>query len=250
MKAINLYMDESGNLGTNGRYFLICALEIKEQDAKSLGKRAGRIINRFKIKYNIPKTREVKGWMLNHKERVQLIEHILYRGIKIRYIILDLNHTTMLLKKADDKNACYNYLVQLIIKKLIQDYPQLKKVNIYLDNRSVKIGNRLSLKPYLYNKLVLEQLETKENVNRIEFQTYYMESNKCYLIEWADIIANAIYKKYNSNVDEYYKQIKPFIIFESKFPSKTFGTETQKNWQLKEVNAKIKVQKKWHISLN
>ena len=56
-----------------------------------------------------------------------------------------------------------------------------------------------------------------------------MESNKCYLIEWADIIANAIYKKYNSNVDEYYKQIKPFIIFESKFPSKTFGTETQKN---------------------
>ena len=63
----------------------------------------------------------------------------------------------------------------------------------------------------------------------MEFQTYYMESNNCYLIEWADIIANAIYKKYNSNVDEYYKQIKPFIIFESKFPSKTFGTETQKN---------------------
>ena len=48
MKSVNLYMDESGNLGTSGRYFLICALEIKEQDAKSLGKRAGRIINRLK----------------------------------------------------------------------------------------------------------------------------------------------------------------------------------------------------------
>ena len=204
MKAINLYLDESGNLGTNGRYFLICALEIKEQDAKSLGKRAGRIINRFKIKHNIPKTKEIKGWRLKHEERVQLLEHILYRGIKIRYIILDLNHTTMLLKKADDKNACYNYLVQLI-------------------------GNRLSLKPYLYNKLILEQLETKEYVNRIEFQTHYMESSNCYLIEWADIIANSLYKKYNSNINEYYNQIKPFIIHENKFPSKTFGTETQKN---------------------
>lgn len=32
-----------------------------------------------------------------------------------------------------------------------------------------------------------------------------------------------LYKKYNSNDDKYYKKIKPYIIFESKFPSKTFG---------------------------
>ena len=228
MKAINLYMDESGNLGTSGRYFLICALEMKENESKSLGKRAGRIINRFKIKYNIPKTKEIKGWKLNHDQRLELIEHILFRGIKVRVIILDLNHTTMLLKKADDKNACYNYLVQLIVRKLLEDYPDLKKINLYLDNRSVKIGNRLSLKPYLYNKLVLEQLETKKNVNRIEIQTHYMESNHCYLIEWADIIANALYKKYNSNINTYYNQIKPFIISESRFPSKTFGTNSKK----------------------
>ena len=55
-----------------------------------------------------------------------------------------------------------------------------------------------------------------------------MESNNCYLIEWADIIANAIYKKYNSNINEYYQKIKPYIIFESRFPSKTFGTNNEK----------------------
>ncbi len=56
MKSINLYIDESGNLGVGmGRYFLICALEVKTKDAKSLSKRAGRVINRFKIHNNISK---------------------------------------------------------------------------------------------------------------------------------------------------------------------------------------------------
>lgn len=228
MKSINLYMDESGNLGSSGRYFLICALEVKENEVKALGKRAGRIINRFKIKYNIPKAEEIKGWKLKDEQRIELINSILYKGIKIRYIILDLNHTTMLLKKADDKNACYNYLVQLIVKKLLQDYPNLEKINLYLDNRSVKIGNRLSLKSYLYNKLVLESLEQNNEVSRIEFIIHYMESKKCYLIEWADIIANSLYKKYNSKINDYYKLIKPSIIFESKFPSKTFGVNEEK----------------------
>ncbi len=91
MKSINLYMDESGNLGTGmGRYFLICALEVKEDVVKSLKKRAGRVINRFKIKYKIPKINEVKGWKLTEDQRMELIDSILFRGIKVRYIVLDL----------------------------------------------------------------------------------------------------------------------------------------------------------------
>lgn len=236
MKAINLYIDESGNLGTGmGRYFLVCALEINSNDAKSLGKRAGRIINRFKINHNIPKNKEIKGWRLKEDEREQLISSILYRGVKVRYIILDLFQTTMLLKKSDDKNACFNYLVQLIVQKLLKETPNLEKINLYLDNRSVKIGNRLSLKPYLYNKLVLEKLEQTSKVKRIDFTISYMESESCYLIEWADIIANAIYKKYDSKRDEYYLKIKPFIVSEIKFPYKTFGVNKKEKELTKNV---------------
>lgn len=224
MKSINLYVDESGNLGLGmGRYFLICMIEVKEEDLKSLTKRAGRVINRFKKKKEIEKKEEVKGSRLTKEDRIELLESILYRGIKVRYIVLDKEYTTMLLKKSDDKNACFNYLVQLLVKKVIEDYPSLEKVNLYLDNRSVKIGNRLSLKPYLYNKLVLEKLETKEKVKRIEFTTNYMESESCYLIEWADILANSIYKKYHLQTEEFYHMIKPYLVHESKFPSKNFG---------------------------
>lgn len=229
MNTINLYIDESGNLGSGmGRYFLICALEVNGKDSKSIGKRAGRVINRFKIKNGIKKSEEIKGYKLKSEQRIDLINSILYRGIKVRYIVLDIEETTILLKKADDKNACYNYLVQLIVKKLLVDYPTLKKVNLYLDNRSVKIGNRLSLKPYLYNKLVLEKLEIEGHTNRVEFVTNYMESESCYLTQWADILANSLYKKYNSNLDAFYKLIKPYIVFESKFPSKTFGKKHTK----------------------
>lgn len=223
MKEVSLYIDESGNLGTGGRFFLICALEVNPKLKKSITKRAGRVICRFKERNGIAKAEEIKGFKLNEEKRNDLIKSILYRGIKVRYIVLDLKKTTMLLKKADDKNACYNYLIQLIVKKVIDEYKGVEKISLYLDNRSVKIGNRLSLKPYLYNKLVLEQLESNDRVKRIDFEVNYFESESCYLIQWADIISNSLYKKYNSNIDVFYEKIKPFIIFESRFPSKNFG---------------------------
>lgn len=223
MKEINLYIDESGNLGKEGRYFLICALEVEPKFKKTLSKRAGRVINRFKQERKISKKQEIKGWQLNTEERKLLLEKILFKGIKIRYLVLDLEKTTMLLTKSDDKNACYNYLIQLLVKSVLKAYPLIKKINLHLDNRTVKIGHRLALKPYLYNKLVLEQLETSIKFKKIDFEITYYESQNCYLIEWADIIANSLFKKYNRNESFFYNIIKPYIIYESKFPSKKFG---------------------------
>ena len=224
MNEVNLYIDESGNLGTGmGRYFLICALEVDSTLKNSISKRAGRVICRFKQKNAISKITELKGSKLKDEDRLELLDKILFKGIKVRYIVLDLKQTTMLLAKSDDKNACFNYLIQLIVKRIVEEYKDVEKINLYLDNRSVKIGNRLSLKPYLYNKLVLEQLETKNNVKRIEFDINYFESESCYLIQWADIVANSLYKKYNSNNEKFYAKIKPYIVYENRFPSKKFG---------------------------
>lgn len=224
MKEVNLYIDESGNLGTGmGRYFLICALEVDPTLKNAISKRAGRVICRFKQKNDIPKITELKGSRLKDDDRLELLDKILFKGIKVRYIVFDLKQTTMLLAKSDDKNACFNYLIQLIVKRIVEEYKDVEKINLYLDNRSVKIGNRLSLKPYLYNKLVLEQLETKNNVKRIEFDINYFESESCYLIQWADIVANSLYKKYNSNNEKFYAKIKPYIVYESRFSSKKFG---------------------------
>ena len=224
MREMNLYIDESGNLGTGmGRYFLICALEIDTNIKSTISKRAGRIICRFKGKNNIPKNVELKGSWLNKENRIKLLEKILYKGVKVRYIVLDINQTTMLLEKSDDKNACFNYLVQLLVRQITIENPDIEKINLFLDNRSVKIGNRLSLKQYLYNKLVLEQLETNNIIRRIEFSILYLESESCYLIQWADIVANSIFKKYNSNDDTFYKIISPYIVCENKFPLKKFG---------------------------
>lgn len=224
MNEINLYIDESGNLGKgNGRFFLICALDIDTKFKKSVSKRAGRVINRFKKENNIEKWTELKGSNLKYDSRIELVNKILFKGVKIRYIVMDLKHTTILLKKADDKNACYNYLVSLLIKNILKEKNKVNKINIFIDNRSVKIGNRLFLKPYLYNKFVLELLENDKKISRIDFDVKYYDSKSCYLIQWADIISNSLYKKYNSNNDEYYNIIKSYIIDEIKFPLSKFG---------------------------
>lgn len=223
MNEISLFIDESGNLGSQGRFFLICALELQCSSSKTVSRRVGRFINKYKRKKMIPKSKELKGWSINEDDRFELITKILSKNIKVRYIILDKEKATILLKKADDKNACYNYLVQLLVKKIIKTYKFVNKIKLYLDNRSVKIGNRLSLKPYLYNKLIMEQLEKKNKVRRIEFEIIYLESQSCYLIQCADIISNSLFKKYNTNDNKFYKKIKPYIVFESKFPSRSFG---------------------------
>ena len=60
-KEVNLYIDESGNLGLkDGRYFLICALEVDNNIKTSINKRAGRVIGRFKQNNNISKETELK----------------------------------------------------------------------------------------------------------------------------------------------------------------------------------------------
>ncbi len=221
---VNLYIDESGNLGPGmGRYFLVCALEVTRDDHKALTRRAGRVICRFKNEYGYAKSNELKGTALNNEERNILLSKILYTGIKVRYIVLDLKHTTMILKKADDKNACYNYLIHLLVKNVLDHHKNVTQINLYLDNRTVKIGNRLALKQYLYNKLVMEHLEKKHRLRSVEFKIHYLESKSCYLIEWADIVANSLYKKYNGNDNTFYKQIKPHLVFESRFPSRKFG---------------------------
>lgn len=91
MDEISLYIDESGNLGSGmGRYFLICALEIDSSIRSTIVKRVGRIICRFKEKNNIPKNTELKGFRLSIEKRNELIDKILYKGVKVRYIVLDL----------------------------------------------------------------------------------------------------------------------------------------------------------------
>lgn len=224
MKTINLYFDESGDLGIKGsRFFLLTALEVNEENNKSMIRRAGRIISRYKIDRNIKKDKEIKGSLLKRGGRIDLLNSILLKNIKVRYIVLDIKNTTFLLTKSDDKNACYNYLIQLIVKNVLKDYPTVLNINLYLDNRDVKIGNRLSLKPYLYNKLVLERLEYNELPKKINFNITYLESESCYLIQWVDIVSNSLYKKYNNTSSEFYELIKPKIIYESRFPSKNFG---------------------------
>jgi hypothetical protein len=224
MEKINLFIDESGDLGIKGeRYFLISAIEIDDNNLKGMNRRAGRTINRYKERNNISKNTEIKGSLLKRGARIDLLSSILYKDVHVRYIVLDIQRTTILLKKADDKNACYNYLIQLIVRNVLKDYPEIEFINLYLDNCSVKIGNRLSLKPYLYNKLVFEQMEVNDNVKRVEFNVNYLESEACYLIQWVDIIANSLYKKYTNKSSEFYNIIKPFIVYESWFPSKNFG---------------------------
>ena len=65
MHELNLYVDESGNLGKGmGRYFLICALEIENNLKKKITRKAARTQINFKKNKCI--NEEIKGYNLKH----------------------------------------------------------------------------------------------------------------------------------------------------------------------------------------
>jgi len=132
----------------------------------------------------------------------------------ISYIVLDKTKIKNQ-KLFEDKNILFNYLCSFLFKKTIKNCPE--DINLYFDNRTVKIRSGNSLRDYLKIKSY-----TEWNFNK-ELNLYYLDSKSSYCIQMVDIISNTIYRKYNNEKDHFYNKIK---INESiKFPQNTFNLD-------------------------
>ena len=106
-----LFVDESGDLGTKGRYFIITLF------APQKSKRISNFMRKFCAKNSL---QEVKASQLSFPQK-QLIFNKLCSAndYTISYIVADkLNIDNK--KILEDKNLCYNYLFSFLVKKTIK----------------------------------------------------------------------------------------------------------------------------------
>lgn len=201
---MEIFIDESGNLGKDGRYFIIAMIIPYKK------KRIKNFIKSFCSKKRI---QEIKGALLNFTEKQSLINKLSkVDDYSVSYIIADLKHIKSE-RFIKDKNLCFNYLFMLLLRRTVKNSNE--DINILLDNHNTKVGSINSLKEYIQIKAFYEW-GFKHNLD-----IKYMNSKETKLIQMADLIANIIYQSYTYNKNHFYKQIN--IAESIKFPFDKFG---------------------------
>jgi len=203
---MEIYIDESGNLGKSQRYFVIAMIQLLNK------KRVKNFLRQYNKKQNTP---EAKGQVMSFEDRQLILNKLLNKDdFFISYIVLD--KTKIFNKKLfEDKNILFNYLCSFLFRKTIKNCPE--NITLYFDNRTVKVKSGNSLKDYLKTKAW-----TEWNFQN-ELEVFYLDSKSNYCIQMVDIISNTIFRKYTNNQDHFYNQLN---ISESiRFPQNNFGQD-------------------------
>ncbi len=201
---LKIYVDESGDLGRRGRYFVIGAFCTED------GKRIRNVIKKHCAKYGIEELKNF-GMSFAHKQEIAL-KFSKLNDHKIAYVCVDKTkiQSTHL---RDDQNLLFNYAFSYLAQKLIANEQQ--DIKIVIDNRNQKVGSKNSLGEYIRIKAYTEWGFA------YNIQTEYLDSKADRLIQAADFVAGNCYQRYHHNKSHIYNILKPSISI--KFPNSQFG---------------------------
>lgn len=197
------FVDESGDLGTKERYFIIALL------APQRVKRITNFMRKFCAEHAIP---EVKASQLSFPQKTFILNRLCSANdYTVSYIVADKVHLQPQLLA--DKNLCYNYLFSFLVNKTIRSTRE--DITILLDNHSTKVKSINSLADYIRIKAITQW----GYINRLHIS--YVDSKNSKVVQATDVIANAIYAKYIYGKEHFYNML---TVSESiKFPASKFG---------------------------
>lgn len=209
--AINIYLDESGDLGwiLNKQYrhggsskYLTIAYVICPSEKKYLLKRIVRMVY-TKTKFD-PK-KELKGSMLTveiKKFFAKKVTHLVSMNPDIKIGSITVNKSKVQQHIRDDANKLYNYMIRLAIIDEISYEPI---VNLIRDNKAVKVKSGNSLIDYLQTTLWFE-LSSKTKIIDIPSDSKTVQN--LIFIDWMN---NLIWGHYEDKNSEPYQILKSVI---------------------------------------
>ena len=213
-----LLFDESGNLGSDGRYFVISCIDT--YNGKEVHNILKRKIKQAKILFpelGSLHVNEIKAKDAYPCVKYHILESICTKSVKISYIVADLKHVkeTLLV----DKNIFYNYMFKILLTKIITDKDKNTLISILSDEHITKVSSRDSLFDYI------KAWFNYDHDYNINFKCDYLDSNatNAYGIQAADYVANALYTKYEFSNNTYTNIITSKIDKIQTFPYDKFG---------------------------
>ena len=200
---IQLFIDESGDLGKNNDYFII---------AMVISHRPQRLKNLAKSFCAYHELDEVHAHELNLVQKQFLINTLTkQQDYSVGYIIAD----KMMIKNDNlfsSNNLLFNYLFSFLVRDIVK--ADTDDVYMYLDNRTQKVASLHSLVDYIKIMAYGEWgFSKKLNIE-------YVDSKICKTIQIADLVANCIRRKYRWGKDDFYSRLN--IVKSVQFPYDTF----------------------------
>ena len=213
---IEAYIDESGNLGRKGEFFVIAAIVFDSEDGK---KKIKRIIHREQAKVawenHSDIISELKFSQLDFEQRQRILTKIASKENVYFFYIVIRKQNTELLKTSSSKNLIYNYFARLLTDMIFSAYDD--DFRIVFDQRSTRIKSMNSLIDYIKISAMADHRHFNK---RIEIS---QEDSKLFNnLQAADMISGAIYTSYTHNYSHFMNIIKPKIIKNIEFPKSAF----------------------------
>jgi hypothetical protein len=209
--ALLIYLDESGDLGWNftapfrkggsSRFLTIAALCVPT-GKKHLPK---RVIKKLYQKFGWPTNAEKKWSMMTATERAEFASaaHIFcsaHADIHLHAITVNKQNVQNHLRA--DANKLYNYMIRLSLLGRMRKHPE---VLLIPDPRSIKVQSGNSLPDYLQTLLWFHLRCT----TTLHMQP--LESDKCFGIQFADMLCGTIQSAFEDNNYNYLSVIAPCL---------------------------------------
>lgn len=208
---MNLYLDESGDLGWlfdkpyqsggSSRYLTIATLIIP----KTVSHLPKRIVKEIYTHRKQQTCVELKGKDLSRDEKnkfTTMVVALLRKDPAIKISVITVTKENVNDHIRADANKLYNYMVNFATLDLIKTFPV---VNFIPDPRTIKVASGNSLVDYLQTQLWFE-LNVSTTLIHMP-----MESKVNLNLQFIDFISHIVWRRYEYNEYDFYKKIKPYI---------------------------------------
>ena len=189
-----VFIDESGNMGKSGRYFVLAAVVMSERKAEARVKRLIRKEQRLSVSGEELERKlwrkELKFSRMKFEQRQRILGKLAKEeGVDVFYFVA-YKPRVLLLLEGKQKNLIYNYFSKLLMSKIFRRYED--DFEIVFDQRATAVKSMNSLLEYIEISAYVEfpKLTTKKiSVNQADSKTNT-------LLQVADLAAGAAAQAY------------------------------------------------------
>ena len=216
---MHIFLDESGDLGfdlelhNTSKFFTITLLACEDNHSLHTIKIAVErtIKNKIfpKIKNNNRAYHELKGTDSNHSTKLYFLKHANKANTWCIYtMILDKKSIFRKLPQPINTHKIYNAIANHLLQQV--NFSHAKTINLFID----KSKNRAGMDEL--NTLLEASLSTILP-NNILLNIKHICSHKSYGVQAVDIFCWGIFRRYERNDDEWYKEVSKKIVYEQRF---------------------------------
>ena len=209
--AINIYLDESGDLGWvlnkpyrhggSSRYLTIAYVACPQEKKHLLKRIVRKVYNKTKTDPKI----ELKGSALKVADKryfANKVRELVSMNPDIKIGAITVNKSKVQQHIRDDSNKLYNYMIKLVALESIKQEPV---VNLIRDNKTVKVKSGNSLIDYLQTILWFD-MDSKTKLVDIP-----SDSKKVQNLIFIDWVNNIIWENYEDDNSEPYQAMRSVI---------------------------------------